>query len=141
VLSIIRRRIYMVLCGYCRKDVKPKMYLTWKGFICGLGIFYLIYNIIKVPQCPNCNFPMPRMSMVLAIQPPQSIIKLARTSLLQLTDFRDRVISASLWPYLNHKNNPSQHFANMNTDKTTSFNLMANEIHSSIGLGNYRIRK
>ena len=58
----------MVLCGYCRKNVKPKMYLTWKGFIHGLGIFYLIYIITKIPQCPNCNFPMPRRYMVFAIR-------------------------------------------------------------------------
>ena len=66
---------------------------------------------------------------------------LQSTSLLQLTDFKDRVISASLRPYLNRKNDPSQHFASMNTDQTTSFNLMANEIRSSIGLGDYRFRK
>jgi hypothetical protein len=117
------------------------MYLTWKGFICGLGIFYLIYNIIKIPQCPNCNFPMPRRSMVFAIQLPQNLIELARMSVLQLIHFKDRVIIASMRPYLNRKFDQSQHFASMNTHQTTSFNMMANEIHSSIGLESYRFRK
>ena len=123
----------MVLCGYCRKNIKPKMYLAWKGFVCGLGIFYLIYIITKIPQCPNCNFLMPRKSMVfLAIQFPQCIIKLARISALQLIHFKDRAISASRRSYLDHKFDPSQHFASMNTHQTTSFNMMTNEVHSSI---------
>jgi hypothetical protein len=130
----------MVLCGYCRKNVKPKMYLTWKGFICGLGIFYLIYIIIKIPQCPYCNSPMPRRSMVFAIPLPKYLIKLARISVLQLIHFKDRVISASRKSYLNRKFDPSQHFARMSTHQTTSFNMMANEVHSScsIGLESYR---
>ena len=131
----------MVLCRYCQKNVTPKMYLTWKGFISGLGIFYLIYIIIKIPQCPNCNFPMPRRSMVFAIQLPQYLIKLARMSVLQLIHFKDRVISASRRSYLNHKFDPSQNFESMNTHQTTSFNMMANEVHSSIGLESYRFRE
>jgi hypothetical protein len=131
----------MVLCGYCRKNVKPKMYLTWKGFICGLGIFYLIYNIIKIPQCPNCNFPMPRRSMIFAILPQQYLMELARMSVLQLIHLKDRVISASWRPYLNRKFDPSQHFSSMNTHQTMSFNMMANEIHSSIGSESYGFRK
>ena len=131
----------MVLCGYCKENVKPKMYLTWKGFICGLGIFYLMYSIIKIPQCPNCNFPMPRRCMVFAIWPPQYLIKLARISALQLTHFKDRVISVSRSSYLNRKFDPSQHFAGMKTHLTSSFNMMANEVHGSIGLGNSRLRK
>ena len=91
VLANNRSRIYMVLCGYCRINVKPKMYSTWKGLIHGLGVFYLIYIITKVPHCPNCNFPMPRRSMVFAFHPPQQLIKLARMSILQLVHLKDRV--------------------------------------------------
>ena len=131
----------MVLCGYCRKNIKPKMYLTWKGFICGLGIFYLIYIITKIPQCPNCNFPMPRRSMVFAIRLPNCLIKLARMSLLQLIHFRDRAISASRRSYQNRKFDPSQHFASMNKHQTTSFNMMAYKVLCSIDLENYRFRK
>jgi hypothetical protein len=131
----------MVLCGYCRKNVTPKMYLTWKGFICGLGIFYLIYIILKIPQCPNCNFPMPRRSMIFAIQLPQQLIKSARMSGLQMINFKDRLISACQRSYLNRKFNPLQHFGSMNTNQTTSFNMMANEVHSSIGLEGYRFMK
>jgi hypothetical protein len=131
----------MVLCGYCQKNVTPQMYLSWKGFICGLGIFYLIYIIIKVPQCPNCNFPMPRRSMVFPIQLPQCIIKLARMSVLQLIYFKDRVISASQGSYLKRKFDPSQHFRGMDTHQTISFNVMANEVHNFIGLENYGFRK
>jgi hypothetical protein len=130
----------MVLCGYCRKNVKPKMYLTWKGFICGLGIFYLIHIIIKIPQCPNCNFPMPRKSMVFAILFPEYIIKLARMSVLQLIHFKDRVISASRKSYLNRKLDPPQYFGGMNTHLTTSFNMMANDVHSSIGSESYILK-
>jgi hypothetical protein len=131
----------MVICGYCRNNVKPKMYLTWKGFIYGLGIFYLMYIIMKIPQCPNCNFPMPRRSMVLAIQPQQYLIKLARMSVLQLIHFKDRVISASRKSYLNRRFDPSRHFASMKTHQTTYFDMMTNDIHSSIGLESYGFRK
>jgi hypothetical protein len=134
-------RGYMVLCGYCRMNVKPKMYLTWKGFICGLGIFCLIYIIIKIPQCPNCNFPMPRKSMVFAILFPEYIIKLARMSLLKVIHFKDRVISASRRSYLNRKFDSSRYFAPMNTNKIISFNMMANKVNSSIGLESHKLRK
>jgi hypothetical protein len=96
------------------------MYLTWKGFICGLGIFYLIYAILKNPHCPNCNFPMPRRNMVFAIHLPQQLIKLARMSVLF---------------------DPFKHFGSMNTQQTTSFNIMANEVQSSIDLESYWFRK
>jgi hypothetical protein len=127
----------MVLCGYCRINVKPKVYSTWKGFIHGLGVFYLIYIITKVPHCPNCNFPMPRISMVFAFHPPQQLIKLAKICVLQMIHFKDGVISASRRYNINRKFDPSQNFGSMNTHQTTSFNKMANEVHSSIGLRNY----
>jgi hypothetical protein len=131
----------MVLCEYCRNNVKPKMHLTWKGFICGLGIFYLIYIITKIPQCTNCNFPMPRRSMVLAIQPQQYLIKLERMSVLQLIHFKDRIISASRKSYQNRRFDPSRHFASMNKHQTTYFDMMANDVHSSICLDSYGFRK
>jgi hypothetical protein len=99
----------MVLCEYCRKNVTPKMYFTWKGFIDGLGIFYFIYIIIKTPQCPSCNFPMPRRSMIFAIHLPQHLIKLTRLSALQLIRFKDRVISSLRRSYTNRKFDPSSH--------------------------------
>jgi hypothetical protein len=133
-------RGYMVLCRYCRKNVKPKIYSTWNGFIRGLGIFYLIYIITKTPHCPNCNFPMPRRNMVFAIQFPQYPIKLAKISVLQLIHFKDIVISASRKSYLNRKLDPSKYFASMNTHKITSFNMMANDVHSSIGLESYILK-
>jgi hypothetical protein len=131
----------MVLCGYCQKNVRPRMYLTIKGFIRGLGVFYLIYSITKIPQCPNCNFPMPRRSMVFAFCLPQCFIKLARISVLQLIHFKDRVISASRKPYLNRKFDPSHHSASMNIHLTTSLCMTANEDHRYIGLESYRFRK
>jgi hypothetical protein len=54
----------MVICGNCRENVMPKTYFSGRGFICGLGIFYLIYYGLRIPHCPNCNFPMPRSSIV-----------------------------------------------------------------------------
>jgi len=127
----------MVLCGHCRENVTPKMYLTWKGFIHGLGVFYLIYIITKVPQCPNCNFPMPRRSMVFAFHPPKQLIKLARICILQLIHFKDGAISVSRRYNINRKFSPSQNFRSMNPHQTTSFNMRANEVHSSIGLLSY----
>ena len=125
---LIIERGYMVLCGYCRKNVKPKMYLTWKGFIYGLCIFYLMYIITKIPQCPNCNFPMPRRSMLFAIRPPQCLIKLARKSVLQLIYFKDGVISVSGRFNLNRRFDPSQHFANKYTNtKSHLSGIMASE--------------
>ena len=133
----------MVLCGNCRKNVKPEMFLTWKGFIYGLGIFYLIDIITTIPHCPNCNFPMPRRNMVFAIHLPRSFIKLAKMSVLQLIHFKDRVISASRMSYLNRKADPSQHSASMNIYLTTSLYVMANEDedHRSIDLEDCRLRK
>lgn len=133
----------MVLCGYCQKSVRPSMHLTWKGFVRGLGIFYLMYGITKIPQCPNCNFPMPRRNMVFAIYLPRCFIKLAKMSVLQLIHFKDRVISASRMSYLNRKADPSQHSASMNIYLTTSLYVMANEDedHRSIDLEDCRLRK
>ena len=114
-------RGYMVLCGNCQENVKPSMYFNWRGFIRGLGIPYMIYFMTKIPQCPNCNFPMPRRNMVFAIQPPQYSIKLPSMSILQLTHFRDRVISTSWKSYLNRKFDPTRHFPSMNRNQTTSY--------------------
>jgi hypothetical protein len=85
----------MVFCENCGENVLPKTYFTWSGFVLGLGIFYLIYIITKIPQCPNCNFPMPRRNMVFAVQLPQNLIKLARIGALQLTHLKDSLTSAS----------------------------------------------
>jgi hypothetical protein len=124
----------MVFCRNCEENVKPKTYFSWSGFIRGLGFFYLMYVITKIPQCPNCNFPMPRRSLVLAIQPPQYLVKLAEMSVLQLTRFRDKVVSASRGSYLNRKSYPSQYLASMKTHQIISLNMMTNEVHSSISL-------
>ena len=124
----------MVFCRNCEENVLPKTYFSWSGFIRGLGFFYLMYIITKIPQCPNCNFPMPRRSLVLAIQPPQYLAKLAEMSVLQLTRFRDKVVSASRESYLNRKSYPSQYFASLKTHQTASFNMMVNEVHNSISL-------
>jgi hypothetical protein len=133
----------MVLCGYCQKNVKPKMYFIWKGFICGLGIFYLIHSIAKIPQCPNCNFPMPRRAWVFAIHFPQIIelARLAKMSVLQLTQFKDRIISASQKSYLNRKSDLSEHSASMNAYLTTSLYMTTNEDSGSSGLKGYTFRK
>ena len=131
----------MVLCGNCQENVKPSMYFNWRGFIRGLGIPYMIYFMTKIPQCPNCNFPMPRRNMIFAIHPPQYSIKLPSMRILQLTNFRDRVISASWKSYLNHKFDPTRHFPSMDTHQTTSYNMMINEVHNSISLESYRFRK
>ena len=124
----------MIFCRNCEENVKPKTYFSWSGFIRGLGIFYLMYVITKIPQCPNCNFPMPRRCMVFAIQPPPYFMKLAEMSVLHLTHFKDRVVSASRRSCLNRKFAPSQYFASMKTHQIISFNMMTNEVHSSISL-------
>ena len=124
----------MIFCRNCEENVKPKTYFSWSGFIRGLGIFYLMYVITKIPQCPNCNFPMPRRCMVFAIQPPPYFMKLAEMSVLHLTHFKDRVVSASRRSCLNRKFAPSQYFASMKTHQTASFNMMVNEVHNSISL-------
>jgi len=131
----------MVFCRNCEENVKPKIYFSWSGFIRGLGFFYLMYVITKIPQCPNCNFPMPRRNMVFAIQPPQYSIKLPSMNILQLTHFKDRVISTSWKSYLNRKFDPTWHFAGMNTHQTTSYNMMINEVHNTISLESHRFRK
>jgi len=131
----------MVLCENCRENVSPNMYFNWGGFIRCWGIPYLIYFMTKIPQCPNCNFPMPRRNMVFAIRPPQYFIKLARINILQLTQFKDRIVSTSWRSNLNRKFDPTRHFASMNTHQTTSYNMMINEVHNSISLESYRFRK
>jgi hypothetical protein len=131
----------MVFCGNCRENVKPSMYFNWRGFIRGLGIPYMIYFMTRIPQCPNCNFPMPRRNMVFALQPPHYSIKLPGTSILQLTNFRDRVISTSWKSYLNRKFDLTRHFAGVNTYQTTSYNMMVNEVHNTISLESPRSRK
>lgn len=125
----------MVLCRYCRKNVKPKMYLTWKGFICGLGIFYLIYVMMKIPQCPNCNFPMPWGSMVFAFHPTQQLIKLARISVLQLILFKDGVMSIS------RRSDSSQHHISMNTYQAAYFNMMECGLKTTINLSEPTVKK
>ena len=131
----------MVFCRNCEENVKPKTYFSWSGFIRGLGFFYLMYVITKIPQCPNCNFPMPRRSLVFAIQPLQYLVKLAEMSVLHLTYFKDRVVSASRGSCLNRKSYPSQYFASMKTHQTASFNMMVNEVHNSISLESDGFRK
>jgi hypothetical protein len=131
----------MVLCENCQENVKPSMYFNWKGFIRGLGIPYLIYLMTKIPQCPNCNFPMPRRNMIFAIQPPQYSIKLPSMNILQLTQFRFRVISTTWKSYLNRKFDPTRHFAGMNTHQTASYNMMVNEVHNTISLESGKFRK
>ena len=131
----------MVFCRNCEENVKPKTYFSWSGFIRGLGFFYLMYVITKIPQCPNCNFPMPRRSLVFAIHPPQYLVKLAEMNLLQLTHFRDKVVSASRGSYQNSKSYPSQYFASMKTHQIISFNMMTSEVHNSISLESNGFRK
>jgi hypothetical protein len=131
----------MVICEYCQENVTPKMYLTWKGFISGLGIFYLIYMIAKIPQCPNCNFPMPRRSMIFAFHLPHQLINSARRSALHMSIFKDRVISASRRSYLNREFDPFQYLGSVNTHQITSFNMIADKVHSFIGLDSFKLRK
>jgi hypothetical protein len=127
----------MVFCENCGENVLPNTYFTWKGFILGLGIFYLIYIITKIPQCPNCNFPMPRRNMVFAVQSPQNLIKLTSIGALQLTHLKDSLTSVSRRSSQDHKFNPSQHLTCMNTHKAASFNMMVNEVHNTISLKGY----
>ena len=131
----------MVFCENCGENVLPKTYFTWSRFILGLGIPYLIYFMTKIPQCPNCNFPMPRRNMVFAIPLPQKLIKLARISALQLTRLKDSLTSASRRSSRDHKFDQSQHLASTNTHKTASFNMMVNEVHNTISLESYESKR
>jgi len=79
-------------------------------------------------------FLCPGEALVFAVQPPQYLVKLAEISVLQLTHFRDKVVSASRVSYLNRKSYPSQYFASMKTHQIISFNMMTNEVHNSISL-------
>ena len=124
----------MVLCRYCQKDVKPNIYLTWKGFIRGLGIFYLIYIILRIPQCPNCNFPMPRKSMVFAIPFPQQLIKMARMSMLKLIHLKDKVTA-------NERSDPFQHFVSTKIRQTTYFNMMDCGLKTASNLSEPAVKK
>jgi hypothetical protein len=72
--------------------------------------------------------------MIFALHLTPQLIKFARMRVLQLIHFKDRVISASRRSYRNRKFDPFQHFGSMNTHHNTSFNMVANEVHSSIGL-------
>jgi hypothetical protein len=114
-------RGYMVLCEYCRNDVKPKMHLTWRGFICGLGIFYLIYIFMKIPQCPNCNFPMPRGSMIFAFHLPQQL--------------KEKVMSST------RRSDPSKNFVSTNTHQTTYFNMMECGLKTTLNLSEPTVKK
>ena len=139
VLVLIDRG-YMVLCGHCRENVKPRIYSTWNGFICGLGIFYLIYLFTDIPHCPNCNFPMPRINMVFAIHLPQ-FIKLSRMRTLQMINFKNIIISAFKGSYLNRKFDPPLPSGSANTYPTASFKMMSNKVHSFNGVENYGFRE
>ena len=131
----------MVFCENCGENVLPKTYFTWSGFVLGLGIFYLIYIITKMQQCPNCNFPMPRRNMVFAVQLPQNLIKLARIGTLQLTHLKDSLTSVSRSFSQNHKLDPFQHLASTNMHKTASFNEMVDEVHNTISLKSYESKR
>lgn len=72
--------------------------------------------------------------MVLAIHPPEYLIKLAEMSVLDLTHFKYSVTSALRRSYLNRKPDPSQHFASMKTHQIASLNMMVNEVHDSMSL-------
>lgn len=124
----------MVFCRNCEENVKLNAYFSWNGFYRGLGIFYLMYFITKIPHCPNCNFPMPRRNMIFAVRFPQNFIKLARIGALQLTLLKDSLTSASRRSSQNHKFDPPQHLARKNIHKTASFNMMVNEVHNTISL-------
>ena len=135
-----RSRIYGTL-WILPEECKAQDVFNMEGLYLWFRHLLLIYIIIKIPQCPNCNFPMPRKSMVFAILFPEYIIKLARMSLLKVIHFKDRVISASRRSYLNRKFDSSRYFAPMNTNKIISFNMMANKVNSSIGLESHKLRK
>jgi hypothetical protein len=119
-------------CGNCGENVRPNIYFRWSDFIRGLGIFYLIYIISKIPQCPNCNFPLPRRTMVLAIQPQNYFAKLSGMSVLHLIHLTERITSAPRRSYLNHKPDLFKYSSGMKIPQTTSLNVMVNEVHESI---------
>jgi hypothetical protein len=74
------------------------MYFTWKGFICGLGIFYLIYYVQMIPHCPSCNFPMPRSRrLVFAILSPQSFIERIKTGEFLLHSMEKAKMISTSW--------------------------------------------
>jgi hypothetical protein len=124
----------MVVCKNCRERVKPNIDYRWSDFIRGLGIFYLIYIFTKIPQCPNCNFPMPRRTIIFAVHFPRYFVKLAEMSVSQLTSLKDSVESASQRSYLKHKFDQSQYISGMKIYKTPSQNMMGNKIRESISL-------
>jgi len=122
----------MVFCENCRENVLPKTYFSWIGFILGLGIPYLIYFMTKIPQCPNCNFPMPRRNMVFAIPLSQNLIKLSRISALQLTRLKDN--RSIHLPEVSSKSQirSNSAFPKYEHAQTASFNMMVNEVHNTI---------
>jgi len=124
----------MVLCKNCKERVTPNLHCKRCDFIRGLGIFYLIYLFTKVPQCPNCNFPMPRRTIVFAFHLPRYSAKLAEMSVSKLTCIRDSIESDSTRSYIKRKFDLSQYIAGMKKYQTTSQNVMGNEICESISL-------
>lgn len=100
----------MVICKYCRENVKPKSYFSWRGFLHGLGIFYLIYYILKSPHCPNCNFPMPRSRLIFAIMPSQDPINRLKGKILQRFHSQAKRISFIRRPSLGLKLDASMHY-------------------------------
>ena len=100
----------MVICKYCQENVKPKSYFSWKEFLQGLGVFYLIYFISTLPHCPNCNFPMPRSRLILAILPSQDPINMAKKNILQLFHFQAKRISFTRRSSLGLKLDAPRHY-------------------------------
>ena len=50
----------MKFCNNCKQFVEPKKDFNWCAFLVlliffGLGIFYLIYYLMKKGKCPQCN--------------------------------------------------------------------------------------
>jgi hypothetical protein len=68
-------------------------------------------------------------------------MKSAKRSALRMSNFKDRVISASRRSNLNRKFDPFQYFGSANTHQITSFNMIARKVHNFIGLGSYKLRK
>lgn len=122
----------MVICGNCGEKVKPNIYFRWSDFIWGIGIFYLIYIISKIPHCPNCNFPMPRRTMVFAIHPPQYFIKFTGMIVTQLISLKVSASSASRRSYQRLRFDLSQYIAGMKIPQIP-LNVMINEVQDSIG--------
>lgn len=115
-------RGYMVLCKNCKERAKPNIHCRWSDFIRGLGIIYLIYIFTKIPQCPNCNFPMPRRTIIFAFHLPRYFGELAE-SVSQRTYLKDIIESDSPRSYLKRKFDLSQYIASMKKYQIPSQNL------------------